>query len=160
MRCAPVRHRAAHWFHASNWCSSQRLCDNLLLQGPLLPRGSGQEFVKVSWEKTIQLVANELNRVKSNFGNHTIYAGSYGWASAGRFHHAQSQLKRFLNCIGGYTGSVNTYSYAAAEVVVPHILGSFREHIDSSTSWNSIIDNCELFVALGGMPLLGTPTAP
>ena len=104
-------------------------------------------------EKTIQLVANELNRVKSNFGNHTIYAGSYGWASAGRFHHAQSQLKRFLNCIGGYTGSVNTYSYAAAEVVVPHILGSFREHIDSSTSWNSIIDNCELFVALGGIPL-------
>ncbi|MFL2788627.1 MAG: molybdopterin-dependent oxidoreductase, partial [Paracoccaceae bacterium] len=115
-------------------------------------RGS-EEFVKVSWEKTIQLVANELNRVKSNFGNHTIYAGSYGWASAGRFHHAQSQLKRFLNCIGGYTGSVNTYSYAAAEVVVPHILGSFREHIDSSTSWNSIIDNCELFVALGGIPL-------
>ena len=112
-----------------------------------------EEFIQVSWKKAVQLVAGELNRVKTDFGNHTIYAGSYGWASAGRFHHAQSQLKRFLNCIGGYTGSVNTYSYAAAEVVVPHILGTFREHIDSSTSWSSIIENCELFVALGGIPL-------
>ena len=36
-------------------------------------------------------------------GNESIFGGSYGWASAGRFHHAQSQLHRFLNCIGGYT---------------------------------------------------------
>ena len=34
-----------------------------------------------------------------------VYGGSYGWASAGRFHHAQSQLHRFLNLAGGYTGS-------------------------------------------------------
>ena len=115
-------------------------------------RGS-DKFVQVSWDEVGDLVANEISRVKHNFGNEAIFAGSYGWASAGRFHHAQSQLKRFLNCVGGYTSSVNTYSFAAAEVVVPHILGSFREHLDRSTSWDSIEKNCELFVAFGGIPL-------
>ncbi|MEP4527736.1 MAG: molybdopterin-dependent oxidoreductase, partial [Paracoccaceae bacterium] len=67
-------------------------------------RGS-DAFVEVSWAEANRLVAAELTRVRSTHGNRAIYAGSYGWASAGRFHHAQSQLKRFLNCIGGYTGS-------------------------------------------------------
>ena len=66
----------------------------------------GQEpFVQVTWDEAEALVANELSRVKDNFGNRSIFGGSYGWASAGRFHHAQSQLHRFLNCIGGYTRS-------------------------------------------------------
>ncbi len=111
------------------------------------------EFVEISWETANRLVADELNRVSGEHGNRAIYAGSYGWASAGRFHHAQSQLKRFLNCIGGYTGSRNTYSFAAAEVVVPHVLGTFRGHLDNSTSWDSIASDCELFVAFGGVPL-------
>lgn len=112
-----------------------------------------EDFVAVSWDKANQLVADELKRVRADFGNQAIYAGSYGWASAGRFHHAQSQLKRFLNCIGGFTSSKNTYSFAAAEVVVPHVLGTFRGFIDTSTSWASIASDCELFVAFGGVPL-------
>lgn len=112
-----------------------------------------EEFVEVSWEKATRLVADELNRVRQAYGNKSIYAGSYGWASAGRFHHAQSQLKRFLNCIGGYSSSKNTYSFAAAEVLVPHILGTFRGHLDRTTSWETIATDCELFVAFGGVPL-------
>ncbi len=115
-------------------------------------RGS-DEFVEVPWDEVNRLVADELNRVRRDHGNRAIFAGSYGWASAGRFHHAQSQLKRFLNCIGGYTGSKNTYSFAAAEVLVPHILGTFRGHLDTTTSWESITSDCELFVAFGGVPL-------
>ncbi len=115
-------------------------------------RGS-DAFVEVSWNEANRLVAAELTRVRTTYGNSAIYAGSYGWASAGRFHHAQSQLKRFLNCIGGYTGSKNTYSFAAAEVLVPHVLGTFRGHLDTTTSWESIASDCELFVAFGGVPL-------
>lgn len=115
-------------------------------------RGS-DPFVEVSWDEANRLVATELARVRREYGNQAIYAGSYGWASAGRFHHAQSQLKRFLNCIGGYTGSKNTYSFAAAEVLVPHVLGTFRGHLDTTTSWESIASDCELFVAFGGVPL-------
>ena len=88
-------------------------------------RGS-DEFVQLTWEEVGKLVGKELSRVRNDYGNGAIFAGSYGWASAGRFHHAQSQLKRFLNCIGGYTSSVNTYSFAAAEVVVPQQLAQLR----------------------------------
>ncbi|MGH1420105.1 MAG: molybdopterin guanine dinucleotide-containing S/N-oxide reductase [Hyphomicrobiaceae bacterium] len=112
-----------------------------------------EAFVSVSWERAEQLVAEELDRVRREFGNESIFAGSYGWSSAGRFHHAQSQLHRFLNCIGGYTRSVNTYSFAAAEVVVPHVLGSYRDYVYVATSWRSIVENSDLFVAFGGVPL-------
>ncbi len=110
-------------------------------------------FVAVSWDEAENIVAKELNRVRENFGNSSIFGGSYGWASAGRFHHAQSQLHRFLNCIGGYTRSKFTYSFAAAEAMVPHILGSYRAFLDTCTSWDSIEENTELFVCFGGVPL-------
>jgi biotin/methionine sulfoxide reductase len=110
-------------------------------------------FVEVSWQKAEQLVAEELSRVKTQFGNQSIFGGSYGWSSAGRFHHAQSQLHRFLKCIGGYTRSVGTYSFAAAEVIVPHVLGDFWSMLLESTSWRSVIDDGQLVVAFGGMSL-------
>jgi biotin/methionine sulfoxide reductase len=115
-------------------------------------RGS-DPFVEVSWDKVNELVAKELNRVRKSFGNASIFGGSYGWASAGRFHHAQSQLKRFLNCIGGFTRSKFTYSFAAAEAMVPHVLGSFRDYLDTCTSWDVIRDHTQLFVCFGGVPL-------
>ena len=118
------------------------------------PAGRGAEpFVETSWAVAEKLVANELDRVRTAHGNKALFAGSYGWASAGRFHHAQSQLHRFFNCIGGYTRSVNTYSFAAAEVVVPHVLGGYREFLATATSWPSIIEHTQLFVAFGGVPL-------
>ena len=110
-------------------------------------------FVSVSWETAEKLVAEELTRVKENFGNQAIYGGSYGWASAGRFHHAQSQIHRFLNCIGGYVWSRNTYSFASAEVILPHVIGNLFELLIDSTAWPSVIDNTELLVAFGGIPL-------
>ncbi|MBL4807816.1 MAG: molybdopterin guanine dinucleotide-containing S/N-oxide reductase [Rhodobacteraceae bacterium] len=110
-------------------------------------------FVPVSWDEVEKLVAAELDRVRETFGNQAIYGGSYGWGSAGRFHHAQSQLHRFLNCIGGYTRSVNTYSHAAGEVILPHILGDFAGLMHKQTSWQSIIDATELLVGFGGVPI-------
>ena len=121
----------------------------------LVPSGQrgSDSFVEVDWQTALDLVAGELGRVCDDYGNQAIFAGCYGWASAGRFHHAQSQIHRFLNCIGGYTKSVNTYSFAAAEVIVPHVLGDFRGFIYNQTSWESIISEGSLFVGFGGVPL-------
>lgn len=116
-------------------------------------RRGNDVFVRVTWDEAERLVADELKRVKERFGNQAIYAGSYGWASAGRFHHAQSQIHRFLNCIGGYTRSKDTYSFAAAEVLMPHVLGGCREFIYPGNSWQSIIENTRLVVAFGGIPI-------
>jgi biotin/methionine sulfoxide reductase len=98
----------------------------------------------VSWEQALTLVADELTRVKREQGNAAIYGGSYGWSSAGRFHHAQSQLHRFLNLFGGYTGSTNTYSIAAGERILPHILGDLDTYNASTPTgryWRSTA-NC------------------
>jgi biotin/methionine sulfoxide reductase len=62
-------------------------------------------------------------------------------------------LRRFLNLLGGYTYSKNTYSYAAAEVIIPHVLGNFYNFLFDTTSWDSITDNTSLFLAFGGIPL-------
>ena len=40
-------------------------------------------YIAVSWDEAEKLIADELNRVRNNFGNSSIFGGSYGWASAG-----------------------------------------------------------------------------
>ncbi len=115
-------------------------------------RCSDDEFVSVSWDDALDLVAGEIDRVRTEYGNSAIFAGSYGWASAGRFHHAQSHLRRFLNTVGGFTRSVNTYSHGAAEVLLPHITGMPHRRIqDQTTSWPLVAEHCELLVAFGGV---------
>src|SRR5690554_5759366 len=52
-------------------------------------------FIPLDWERAFDLVARELTRVIADHGNEAIFGGSYGWGSAGRFHHAQSQIHRF-----------------------------------------------------------------
>jgi biotin/methionine sulfoxide reductase len=126
-----------------------------LESGPDSREGRGTEpFVAVSWDRALDLVAGELDRVKSAHGNAAIFGGSYGWASAGRFHHSQSQLHRFLNQHGGYSYSVNSYSTAAAQVIIPHVFGAkFLEMMDGLTVWPVIARHGELVVMFGGMPL-------
>ena len=123
--------------------------------GPTDKRGS-DEFVEVSWDELTDLLSGELRRVVGEYGNSAIYGGSYGWASAGRFHHAQSQVHRFLNCIGGYTRSVHSYSLGATGVIMPHVLGAHWKMFSRSTSWNVIAEHTELLVAFGGVPVKNT----
>jgi len=117
-------------------------------------------FVPVTWDEAEKLVADEIEHERKTHGNNAIFAGSYGWSSAGRFHHAQSQIHRFLNCVGGYTKSLNTYSFAAAEVIVPHVIGDFWGPLNDTTSWDSIISDTGLFVAFGGIPLKNGQITP
>nr|WP_176458848.1 molybdopterin-dependent oxidoreductase [Rhodococcus sp. 15-649-1-2] len=123
--------------------------------GPSEHRGSDQ-FVSVTWDELTDLLADELRRVIDRYGNTAIYGGSYGWASAGRFHHAQSQVHRFLNCLGGYTRSVNSYSTGATSVVMPHVVGAHWKLFSRSTSWNVIARETDLLVAFGGVPVKNT----
>src|SRR5205823_7322245 len=113
----------------------------------------GEEpFVEVSWDEALDLVANELKRVKTTFGNKAIFGGSYGWSSAGRFHHAQSQVKRFLNCYGGFVRHQDSYSLGAARVLMPHVVAPMDELMSLHTRWDVLARDCKLFVAFGGVP--------
>lgn len=113
-------------------------------------RGSDQ-YVEVSWDEATRLVADELGRIVEEHGNEAIFGGSYGWSSAGRFHHAQSQVHRFLNAIGGYTASLNNYSTGASMVLLPYLVGP-DQGVRRMTSWEVIAEHTDLLVCFGGIP--------
>jgi biotin/methionine sulfoxide reductase len=119
-----------------------------------------EPFVPVSWEKALDLVAEELLRVKHSFGNEAIFAGSYGWSSAGRFHHAKTQLQRLMNCFGGFTGQIHSYSIAAGLAILPHVIGGAEAARGPFTSWASIAEHTKLMVCFGGLPLKNTQVEP
>jgi biotin/methionine sulfoxide reductase len=124
--------------------------------GAATDRRGAEPFVEVSWQEALDLVATEVGRVKSTFGNAAIFAGSYGWSSAGRFHHAQSQVHRFMNCIGGYIAHVGTYSLGAARTLLPHIVADMDRLRAQHTPWMVMEQHNKLFVAFGGVPLRNT----
>ena len=75
-----------------------------------------EPFVPVSWPTAIDLAARASSAASTTaYGGESVYGGSYGWASAGRFHHAQSQLHRFLNCLGGFVRGEHTLQQRRAD---------------------------------------------
>lgn len=143
------------WWSAANDTNSRIL--NPAIRKGWLEGDKGQSrnedcFVEVDWDEALDLAANEIRRVKQTYGNRAIFGGSYGWASTGRFHHAQSQLKRFLNLAGGFVSQRTTYSDAAAEILYPYILGltngAFR---DDMCSMDLVAEKAELLLAFGGI---------
>lgn len=109
-----------------------------------------EPFVPVSWTEALDLVAAELRRVKSAFGNDAIYQGS-GWASPGKLHNARAVMSRFFNAFGGSVEPVTNYSFGAASVIVPRIVGSMEPVLGGVTSWPVIAAHTRLFVAFGGL---------
>ena len=124
--------------------------------GTATDKRGAEPFVQVSWERALDLVAAEVDRVRKTCGNGAIFAGSYGWSSAGRFHHAQSQVHRFMNCAGGYVAHVGTYSLGAARTLLPHIVADMDALRAQHTAWPVLEQHCQLFVAFGGVPLRNT----
>ncbi len=114
-------------------------------------RGSG-DFVRVSWDKAIELVADELVRVRKKYGQQAVFAGSYGWKSPGRIHNCQTLLRRMLNLTGSYTNSSGDYSTGAAQVILPYVSGSLEVY-EQCTSWENLAKHCQLMVFWGCNPL-------
>src|SRR5689334_1021287 len=127
--------------------------------GPDERRGR-DEFVPLPWDKALDLLGAELSRVRDTHGPGAVYGGSYGWASAGRFHHAQSQIHRFLNiALGGYVRSVNSYSAGASAVILPHVMGNFEGISRNNVTWEQIAEHSDLVLAFGGMAVKNADVA-
>ncbi|TDT99797.1 biotin/methionine sulfoxide reductase [Azorhizobium sp. AG788] len=116
--------------------------------------GRGHEpMVEVSWETALDLAAREISRVEVEHGRDALFAGSYGWSSAGRLHHARSLVRRFYFSGGGAIDQVGNYSWGTAQFLLPHIIGTYQPLTGRATSWPSILKHCQLFLAFGGLAL-------
>ena len=79
-----------------------------------------------------------------------IMGGSQGWGSAGIFHEARSQVRRFLAAFGGFVDQTANYSFGAALTFLPHVIGSAQAVTGPLTSWSSIARHGRLVVLFGG----------
>ncbi|MET3600680.1 molybdopterin-dependent oxidoreductase [Martelella mangrovi] len=109
------------------------------------------EMIPVSWEQALDLVAGELHRVYRDHGPASVFGGSYGWSSAGRLHHARTQIRRFLAAAGGFTDQTGNYSWGAANIILPHVVGDASAVSHAATSWETIATDGDCVVAFGGL---------
>lgn len=109
------------------------------------------EMIPVDWNTALSFVADELVRVRDTHGYSSIFAGSYGWSSAGRFHHARTQIRRFFGAFGGFTDQTGNYSWGAAQIILKHVLGTEEAVAGAATSWSTISQNTDVLVAFGGL---------
>jgi biotin/methionine sulfoxide reductase len=118
-----------------------------------------EPFVPVSWDKALDLTAQALAETKARHGNSALFGGSYGWSSAGRLHHARTLVRRFLFAFGGCVDQTTNYSWGAAQVLLPRVIGSFDAVAGKNTSWRSVVEHTKLFVAFGGLNLKNAQVA-
>jgi biotin/methionine sulfoxide reductase len=112
-----------------------------------------EAFVEIGWDEALRLVAAELARVRAEHGATGIFGGSYGWASAGRLHHARTLVRRFLFAGGGCVDQLGNYSWGAAQFLLPHVIGTFEPVTGRVTDWASIVAHAKLVVAFGGLAI-------
>jgi biotin/methionine sulfoxide reductase len=151
---SPIIYGAADAVHAANrvdrpyvrkgWLNGDRSGGTL--------RGD-EPFVPLDWDNATRLVADELTRVRDAHGPASVFGGSYGWSSAGRFHHAQSQLQRMLSATGGFTGHTTSYSHGAAQTLLPHVVGDFACAVGPVADWRAIAQHAKLMLCFGGIAL-------
>lgn len=118
------------------------------------PDGRGRDdFVRVSWDQALDLVAAELKRVEATYGPTATFAGSYGWKSPGKLHNCQSLLRRMMNLKGGFVNSSGDYSSGASQIIMPHVLGSLEVY-EQQTAWPVVIESSQLVVFWGADPMI------
>ncbi|WP_314721143.1 trimethylamine-N-oxide reductase TorA [Haemophilus pittmaniae] len=110
------------------------------------------EWVRVSWDEALDLVHNQLQRVRDKHGSSGIFAGSYGWFSCGVLHASRTLLQRYMNATGGFVGHKGDYSTGAAQVIMPHVLGTIEVY-EQQTSWDDVMANSDIIVLWGANPL-------
>ncbi len=110
------------------------------------------EFVRVSWDEALDLVANELKRVKAKYGNAAFFPGTIDWQSAGLLHSAGVLTRRMLALHGGFVDDTGDPSIAAAMVILPHVMGGLEVY-DQQTAWPTILEHSNTVVLWGCDPL-------
>ncbi|WP_333803248.1 trimethylamine-N-oxide reductase TorA [Sulfurospirillum sp.] len=114
-------------------------------------RGS-DKYVRVSWEKAFDLIADELKRVYKSYGPDAVFGGSYGWFCVGSLNNPQALVGRMLGVAGGYTSRTLTYSTHAIRAITPYVTGG-DESSNQQTAYPNLIANSECIVFWSSDPI-------
>ncbi|YCO02329.1 molybdopterin guanine dinucleotide-containing S/N-oxide reductase [Vibrio sp. VNB-15] len=114
-------------------------------------RGS-DEFVRVSWDEVYKLIHDQHMRIRKEHGAESVFAGSYGWRSSGVLHKAQTLLQRYMSMAGGYSGHLGDYSTGAAQVIMPHVVGSIEVY-EQQTTYPVVLEHSDVVVLWGLNPI-------
>lgn len=114
-------------------------------------RGS-DKYVRVSWEKAFDLIADELKRVYKSYGPDAVFGGSYGWFCVGSLNNPQALVGRMLGVAGGYTSRTLTYSTHAIRTITPYVTGG-DESSNQQTAYPNLIANSECIVFWSSDPI-------
>lgn len=126
--------------------------EGYLKNGPKSREKRGEEkFVRVSWEKALDLVAGEMKRVYGEYGPSAVFGRSYGWMSTGKINASINLQQRLLNLCGGFIGCENSYSTAAISKILPYVVGTGDPRC---TSWDVVLEKSERVVFWGCDPLV------
>ncbi|MEH0671269.1 molybdopterin guanine dinucleotide-containing S/N-oxide reductase [Vibrio owensii] len=124
------------------------------LANPSAPEGvrGSDEFVRVSWDEVYKLIHEQHMRIRKDHGAESVFAGSYGWRSSGVLHKAQTLLQRYMSMAGGYSGHLGDYSTGAAQVIMPHVVGSIEVY-EQQTTYPVVLEHSDVVVLWGLNPI-------
>lgn len=114
-------------------------------------RGKG-EFVRVSWDKAGELIADNLYRITKEYGQDSVYSTPSGWYMLGKVNSAGACMSRLSNLMGGFVRAVGDYSTGASQVIMPYVVGNMEVY-SQQTSWPVIVENSDVVVIWGGNPM-------
>ncbi|WP_305830801.1 molybdopterin-dependent oxidoreductase [Photobacterium leiognathi] len=120
------------------------------LSGDNSDRGSN-EFVPISWEKAIDILYKEIDNAQSQHGPSSIFPLSH-WGMFGQFGNCGTAMQRALNLHGKTMSSTGFYSFAAAESILPEIVGDI-EVTSEQTTLNYVAEHTELLILWGCDPI-------
>ncbi|EGR1122976.1 molybdopterin guanine dinucleotide-containing S/N-oxide reductase [Vibrio cholerae] len=124
------------------------------LANPSAPKGvrGSDEFVRVSWDDAYRLIHEQHMRIRKTYGPASVFAGSYGWRSSGVLHKAQTLLQRYMSMAGGYSGHLGDYSTGAAQIIMPHVVGSIEVY-EQQTTYPVVLEHSDVVVLWGLNPI-------
>ena len=117
-------------------------------------RGTSQ-YVRISWEEAVEIIVNELKRIKATYGMEAVLSQSDGHGEGKAIHTAHGSANKLLALLGGYTMQMrNTDSWEGWAWGAKHAWGMepVGEMAPAANLIPDIAENSELILFWGCDP--------
>ncbi|MBL4814859.1 MAG: molybdopterin-dependent oxidoreductase, partial [Shewanella sp.] len=108
-------------------------------------------FVRVTWDKALNLLKDSLDEVQTKYGPSGLHAGQTGWRATGQLHSSTSHMQRAIGMHGNFVKKIGDYSTGAGQTIMPYILGS-TEVYAQGTSWSLILEESKTIILWSNDP--------